>query len=258
MIDQIKSRLSLIQKFNLENQLSDYSCHEFLNDINDAISDRVIKPVTKENHVGIEIEFCSHSDFDDIMDDIFTYNLIDSVALGTDCSVYGPGEGYEIKLLGTEKTIHDILGKVCKLLSNHGAVVNDTCGLHVHIDCRNRKRDKVYRNMMRAQHLLYKMNPEHRQDNGYSDWCWNEDNQRSGHYAGVEWSNKGTVEVRLHEGTTDFKTISNWVKLLVKIANKKTLYPKNSIKTYKSVINRTNFDKETKDYINERVRLFAS
>src|ERR1019366_2621851 len=44
--------------------------------------------------------------------------------------------GHEISIVAQKSQIAGIVTKVCEVLLKHGSTVNDTCGLHVHLDMR--------------------------------------------------------------------------------------------------------------------------
>lgn len=253
-IEDIKRRLTVIQRSNLDSEIED-ACEDFWDNLLGVIEYRVIYPKTKAHHVGVEIEFISKVSYDDIFDIILQRGLIDKVSLGYDesinCDSFYQENGYEIKLIDTEKNIKDLIIQVIGILKEVDAEVNSSCGLHVHIDVRNRDRVKTYKNFVRAQDLLYKLVCSSRSDNNY---CYRQSSEEplwASHNRGVELTSKPTIELRMHHGTLDPKIITNWVKLLTSIANKKVEYKRERIISYKSIVNMTSFRPETKEYIKE-------
>lgn len=73
--------------------------------------------------------------------------------------------GVEVRILDTEKNIFDTIEKVCQILTNLGARVNNSCGLHVHLDMRNRPDDEIsmiFDNLLKSQDYLRSLVAKHR------------------------------------------------------------------------------------------------
>jgi len=239
---------------NLIKNLDEHQLYDIVYDLNERNSEST--PNNKKRHLGIELEFYSKTRRRDLLFDLFTKtSLCNKINLGGDCSIRTPDmeTGYELRLLTTEKDYEKDLKELCKALKKNKCKVNISCGLHVHIDCRYRDSDIVFNNLIKAQNLLYSLVKHDRIENQYS--CIQEvENPTicSDHSWGVEKSVFDTVEARLHHGTLDYSEIVNWIKILTKIANKKTEYKK--YKTYKTIINNTNFNKITKEYITNTIK----
>jgi len=230
-------------------------CNYFVRDLIEDVSDtRLITPLSKKNHVGVEIEFISKSEYFDIAFDIRDSGLENKVVLGFDCSINSlqQGEGYEVKVIDEESSINNTLKQVLLILRDHKAYTNESCGLHVHIDTRNRDVNKVFHNFLYAQDLLYKLSSD---DRKYSTYCRKQDLNNictySSHSYGIEISEIDTIEIRMQDATLDLKLISNWIKLLITIAKKRVLYDKKDLSPEK-LIKITNFKVETKEFIKER------
>lgn len=173
----------------------------------------------------------------------------------------------ELRILAKESEYINIVQRVCNVLYSYGANVNKTCGLHVHLDCRSkctvnpdvdpvgcdcgdcdlkeayiestgctkkckkncavRDRKIAYYNIMSAQDILYKMQPESRRKNSY---CKITKGRRlsakklavADHRDGIsidslKWHS--TIEVRVHTGSVNATKINNWIGILLAIAN---------------------------------------
>lgn len=214
----------------------------YLEKINSYLSYRDIVPKTKQNHVGIELEFIAPKDsYINIMLNVVEKGLDKNVVLGYDGSIddfdYEERNGYEIKIIDTEKNIIKTVKRVLNILSWEDAYVNETCGFHVHLDGRNRNRIEMYDKLYNMKYILYKMANPSREDNSYCSMP-EEPNHDIGHHCeGIEITSKNTIEVRLHHGTLDFTEISNWIKLLlriVKTSSKKNdvVWVKNNVPTF--------------------------
>jgi hypothetical protein len=235
------------------------------------------KPTNDLNHVGIEIEFISKSDKFKLATILAKNNLSDYVELKDDGSLRpeeenGYPHGHELCVLAPEVAIHEVLRLVTKSLDEAGCKVNGRCGLHVHVDVRNRDKDVVFNNFVRSQNIMYAMNPKSRLDGTKSDGRRDEAYSKrvdhasfqtamenlGGKYWGVNpmsYARLKTIEIRLHSGSTNFTKISNWVKIITNIANTETKYRKD-VSTVEDFCDRLHLNDEMKAYINERVNKF--
>jgi hypothetical protein len=208
-------------------------------------------PKTKQHHVGVEIEFLSSISTDDLNSLLADSNLHRYVNLGFDSSVEDDNgscgccecigdcyedeacdlsctrtEGYELRVLAPEYKIHDVIRKVCKVLKQAGAYVNRSCGLHVHLDMRNREVQKAYSNLVSVEKWLYAMNPKSRRNN---DFCRPapsgnfEEAKNAGRYRSINavaYDELRTLEVRVHAGTVNATKINNWIRVLLAAVNR--------------------------------------
>lgn len=149
--------------------------------------------------------------------------------LKTDCSVNGAGlELVSPKLRGESGFAQ--LQLVCEALASVGATVNRTCGLHVHHDMRaqdvNQIRAQVAAFVSR-QSLIFRMVAPSRRNNSYCA-AWTSEStaalMRAADLRAIgavgprgainlhAYPRHGSVEVRCHAGSTNFKKISAWVR----------------------------------------------
>jgi hypothetical protein len=183
-------------------------------------------PSTNDNYIGVEIEFyapttsTSQLGFDN-------HVLADKIQIGGDGSIH-PEAGhhaYELKLLTTEQTFSADIKTVCDLLLEKKAKVNDSCGLHIHFDMRNRNVRKSYYNLIDANDFVIKTVPYNRQNNTYCKSTMKEsfyDQKGIGHYGGVNasaYDKYKTIEIRFHEATLDSEEIDNYAHFMLKIIN---------------------------------------
>lgn len=115
------------------------------------------------------------------------------------------------------------LKKICALLSDLDAEVNASCGLHVHLDSRYLSEDSindVATNFKTFLPVMSSMVPKSRIGNQY---CLNSVGSKTGsRYHAVNLTSLekfGTIEVRLHSGTTSYDKIANWIEILKSIYN---------------------------------------
>lgn len=229
------------------------------------------KPLSTSRHVGVEIEFVSRLSSEDIKIMIAAAELEEHVTLKEDSSLEDHGDfchTHEICILGTEKTISKLIKKVCGILSENSQV-NDSCGLHVHLDMRNRNIDKAYANLYASQPLLYSMCPGERYE---SEFCYPDkqyvrfskaDSEKFERYRGINRASikkHGTLEVRIHSGTINFDKINNWVKLLIKVADSpvKNLNKVEPIMEYKELKKKFKLRGKLEQYVITRIYKFKS
>ena len=174
-----------------------------------------IRPTTKENHIGIEIEFdrpTHDTDKDKFINKFNKYKEFVDVRWEhityADTNQYG----YEAAILCTENDYKEKLLKVLKIIKLSGSYVDKRCGLHVHIDCRNRNIQQVYRLFSNNLETLWtKVDAGRKTDPNVGEF--------RGSPILYGRNNYNTVEVRIHQGTLDHKEICKWVKTLLDIVN---------------------------------------
>lgn len=210
-------------------------------------------PLTNAHHVGIEIEFVSKLDKLEIAKALYEENVQDFVCIVDDPSIRKvPGFDFchELTIVAPEQLINMVLQRSLKAINKDGASqVGGRCGLHVHLDMRNRDKKIAYHNLVKAQRILYAMNPRVRLDgttvNGKIDTVWSKkvdvedfdvfwtqlggpNGEGAGHeinenrYYGINilsLNRHNTIEIRIHSGSTNFEKISNWVKILTSIVS---------------------------------------
>ena len=165
--------------------------------------------------------------------------------------------GVEITVL-TRLSDPSNLQAVCETLTKLGAKVNKSCGLHVHLDQRDKTTGDIKRigkMFSRAMPVMVAMVPEYRRSNTY---CKTEvSGLRGGRYYAVNltaFSEHKTIEVRLHSATTDFNKIMNWARFMkaISVAN----IPK-ECKDINALTDYVDIDQELLEYIGQRTALFS-
>lgn len=200
------------------------------------------EPCAEFNYIGIELEFFIPHSEKFLKDMLIKHELYEHAEIKYDGSLeldeddYEHADyyiedytAYEVTLLCKESEVYDVISRMCSVLYKVDAYINETCGLHVHFDMRNRNHKKVFTNLCHLQKLLFKMVNEDRQDNSYcrkvtdSDW----DTTDRDHYFAINgreaYSRHETIEIRMHHASLDKREISNWIGLLLKVVNHKKL-----------------------------------
>ncbi len=233
-------------------------------------------PTSKERYVGIEIEFLLPRNNSKKLETLLLDNLLEwNVHLGTDGSVrdtewqpvYNRRDltitnleqqflGKEIRILSTESEAPEIINSVCKILKECGAKVNATCGLHVHLDMRNRNVESVYENFYRTQDILFKMQPAARKCNTYCKELKRLIKEPRDRYYGINkvaYKKYNTLEIRLHEGSISAKDIKLWVLFLINICNMNKV-----LKRKVSDIKDLNLTERLEQYVSGRISKYTS
>lgn len=181
----------------------------------------------------------------------------------SDCDGNGSGsedKGWELRILCTKRSLLEIAPRLTAFFKSCSTSVNKTCGLHVHIDCRNRDVEHVYNNLIRCQRLLFSMVPVSRRKNSYCAWLTPRtfDNLPDGRYFainGAAYSKHKTIEVRLHSGTVDMSKITRWVDILRHIVDAPLL--KYAPTKWSQVDRVLGIPKPLQAYIAERILKFS-
>lgn len=231
-------------------------------------------PLTNEHHVAVEIEFISKGDKYDIAKKLAKVGVENYVTLKNDGSLRAEADYkhcHELCVISPQKEFKDVLQRVIKVLDEADSRVNKTCGLHVHIDVRNRDKEQVFANLVNAQDILYAMNPNSRltgiTEDGRNETCYskrvtttdfNLELAGTERYKGINaksYTKHKTIEVRIHSGSTNFEKIFNWVCILLAIADKDKTY-KTKVSDPELFVKRFDLDDQILAYIKQRVAKF--
>ncbi len=154
------------------------------------------------------------------------------------------------------------LDRLCAELKKIGAKVNKTCGLHVHFDARHLDEDQARQlglKIGKTIPALAKMVPKSRRDNRYCRLGVSSISEGAERYYAVNlqsYHRHGTIEIRLHSGTTDFDKIKNWVLLINAIATGPE-FTQDKVYSLRKLVTALNIDQSVKDYALARERLFG-
>lgn len=191
-------------------------------------------PKTQKRYIGIELEFCAPIKEENFAVKLFQRGIHKYAQLKQDGSLR-PKEkeyGFELAILLEESNYKKGLKKITDLLKSVNASAKDRrCGLHVHLDMRKRDKDLTYNNLVACQYALLSIVDPSRYNNEFCKLVKDRKfpteftGERQERYKTINaaaYYKYRTLEVRMHEGSIDFNEITNWVDLLIKLAN----YPK--------------------------------
>lgn len=250
---------------------------KFLKDQEKRIVFTAKSPKDNTNYVGIELEFICDFNQEKLGFMLFDVGVGKQVTVTSDgslrccgdnnqpesCSEHKGKHLHELCILLKENDYEDTMKKVCNVLAKANAVVNKSCGMHVHLDMRTRDADKAYQNLVSAQNILFKMNPNSRTEK-YAKKITERDlaiARKSGErYHGINpiaLNKHNTIEIRIHSGTIDFTKITNWIAILIKIANHSERIVKNYV-SMNSFCKDFGINDNIKVYMKERINKFKS
>lgn len=142
------------------------------------------------------------------------------------CRVHGDGSirhgisqtDTEVVLLTYPKKMRDHLNRTMDVLDGFGFRVNDSCGMHVHIDCLHdaHQLSLASTRLGRWLPILQWLVAPSRRSNEYCRL-----HRYDGRYNAINteaFREHGTVEVRLHQGTSRADRAHNWASLVFQIA----------------------------------------
>jgi len=223
------------------------------------------RPLNNLNHVGIEIEFLAPVDRNILIHKLMRSTFAHHIQIKADGSVYSNRSddlyGHELCVLAEEGIISTVLFKVCEFLRSIGATVNNRCGLHVHLDMRNRDHFKVFHNLVAVQDVLFAMQPASRKRSMYcspntsSDFAQAQRVYNRTAINPCSMRKYKTLEVRLHAGTTNFEKINNWIQLLLLITRKRNTLS-SSVSTLQSLRSILKLPPSLQNYIASRIQRF--
>lgn len=194
----------------------------------DNVIDVKTKPKSTEkiNYIGIEFECFSKLDKADILEKLLEHGLANCVQISDDGSIEQDfGDPYELKILLPEKKLKQTLEKLGKIIKKPKFGVNDSCGLHIHLDMRNRDVEQCYKKLLKFQDALFALVKKDRWNN---DFCLYTNENSNGHYYAISkeaYYKYKTLEVRIHHATLDMSSIEKWIALLLNVISSKKSPP---------------------------------
>ena len=223
------------------------------------------RPSNADKHVGIELEFGAPIDKTELGSLLLDAGLEQYVTLKQDGSLRADSRGeylHELCILVPEYDLAQVVGRVCAVLLGAKCYVNTSCGMHVHLDMRERDQVKSFHNLLMIQKMLYKMVPKSRQENTYCKPVRTTKldvlKRSRNRYRGINvlsLRKHQTLEIRLHSGTLDRVKIVNWVHILLKAVNAETI--KKAPVTVTGLKRAIGLNASLSDYVDARIKRFA-
>lgn len=200
-----------------------YSYH---NKLRASVYKRSLEVVSNENHIGVELEL--------LVDKTKYYSLLNSIKRIKNVACCDDGslrpdenqDSIELRMLTTKENYKQDINELCYKLNELDCKVNNSCGLHVHLDMRHKTRDErntIFFNLCKYQKLLFKLVNENRKNNEFCKKIKYADvykNRRSRYWAinPMSLMRHDTIEIRLHHGTINPNEINNFIATLINIA----------------------------------------
>jgi hypothetical protein len=235
------------------------------------------KPLNpKATYVGIEIELVYRGDLEMLKQLMAAERLHKNVTITRDESVQpchnNRGyKGIELQVLCQTTEVANVLAKIQRVINNPliDGYANRSCGLHVHVDMRNRDLNLVYKNLVRVQNLLRGSQPHGRVNNIHckvntSDkFDFKVVNSREDRYwviNGHAFKEHSTLEIRTHEGTVNCQEIVNWVQFIDAIASYTEEIPANKFRLVSELVTATKISIPSiaASYVDSRIERFQS
>lgn len=217
----------------------------------------------KTNYIGLEIECIIP---EDNYDDFFADKIMNP-KLNPFCEIEDDGsidvnmyeQSMEIKLIVTEETLEERLKILCSLFKKYKVSVNESCGFHVHLDCRegfNKLKELNYKlneslpfllglvSRSRAGNEYCEPNVTQIRNEGDLDNVW-------GRFAinPLAYKKHQTIEIRLHSATTNFTKIVNWCRILKRIEKTEKIP---EFKNMEDFVKKMEFEPDLVEYIFQR------
>lgn len=233
--------------------------------LKDAKNDDPKVPKVASRHVGIEVELVSPVSRDTLRAIFALSDMSKYVNVGTDGSIDVDDEDEydaECRILCKESEYEEVLKNFFAIVNALDCYVNDSCGLHVHIDARSRNVHDMFENFYAAQDLLFSCVDKERRDNEYCPHVTKDEYTRYQVKKDLYAVDRGainigaynrhkTVEIRLHHATLDANTVCNWIKLLTTVADLKKPVPSWTL------LKSTKLEADTKSWVNGRIRQYG-
>lgn len=192
------------------------------------------RPKVKDEHVGIEIECLSKIPAKQLGEHLRDAGLARFIHLKDDGSLRTQGEysfTHELALCIPVAQFADVVKKTCTVLRKTCAI-NQSCGLHVHLDMRQFSTrtdpafNRIFSNLVSCNGVFQRMLPASRRANEYCERNREKEFTRAVRTTTrywmvnpLSWQAHRTLEVRCHSGTINPEKIVNWVSFLLAIKN---------------------------------------
>lgn len=170
----------------------------------------------------------------------------------------------EEKHIGVEFTIvvpqddFSNLNSLCSMLNDLDVEVNTSCGLHVHLDMRDKSKNEamaIGEKMYQYINRLFELTPKSRHESTYCKKSWST-NDRYHALNMTAYDKYSTIECRLHSGTTNYDKIKNWCLILKGLVESEVVLTRQATK--KQFLSIFANNEKLVEYINQRFEKFAN
>lgn len=141
----------------------------------------------------------------------------------------GQSNSYEIRLLCKQKELNHIVKRMYDILNENNIQVNKSCGLHIHLDMRQRNVRTAYKNLYYCQDSMIAVN-KGRERNQYCrknrQDSFHKQLGNYGRYYAINarsYHRHKTIEVRLGRATMNADEVIAWARMLTTIVDKESL-----------------------------------
>ena len=223
---------------------------------------RAVKPLTKELHLGIEIEcIYPRRKQQALLKALYPYTKY--LTWSDDGSI----SAHDMDMNTVEFKVcfpiskPYILKNILTILKRCRAYTNSTCGTHVHIDMRGKDVNKVCRIANNLTNIICSWRtllPRHRVQNRFARMVTSFGYIRDSgdRYCAINLQSyrmHKTLEIRSLEGTLDFYTIWNWCKFLLILCSNSDL---EISYTLQGLLHQVNFPKSVKTFLQKRSKSY--
>lgn len=186
-------------------------------------------PTRGTQYVGIEIECYSKVSSISLQKLFFKYDLEEFIMIGDDSTISPPDDDnsndyyhtFELRLLIPQSNLGDVLRRFGKVFRLARLKTNESCGLHVHLDMRQRNVEECYQKLRSFQDVLFAVVNKDRWNN---EFCQQNLDDGRNHHMGINmmaFNEHGTIEIRMHHGCVDTDQIEKWIRLLINVVQAK-------------------------------------
>jgi hypothetical protein len=180
-------------------------------------------PTAGIQYVGIEVECFAKMNRISLQKLFFKYDLEAYLMIGSDSSIRPPDDdqiyhAFELRLLIPQGELSATLKRIGKVFRLARLKTNESCGLHVHLDMRQRNPSECFDKLLNFQDVLFALVNKDRWNNEY---CRQTARDDIDHHMGINYARAfaahRTIEVRMHHGCVDCNQIEKWVRLLLNV-----------------------------------------
>ena len=192
--------------------------------------------------------------------EVFKAERIKYASIKSDGSIHAEEGCFPVEItVLTRLNSPENLKRCCEVLRKLGAMVNKSCGMHVHLDARHLNEDQVREvgtKFKRCMPVLAAMVPPSRRSNRFCQLSVSK--LHGDRYYAVNltaFRKYRTIEIRLHSSTTDFDKIIHWSRLLSCIATAER--PKRVVNSLNELTEFVYIPEATLEFATQRTSLFS-